>query len=123
MRRPDMAKLYANENFRRRIVEALREMGHDVLTTSEAGNANLAISDDEVLNFAIGAERIILTFNRKDFIRLHRLYPTHLGIIVCTEDNDYFALASRIHEAILTSSGDLTSQLIRVNRPNLSDLF
>jgi hypothetical protein len=47
-----MAKLYANENFRRKVVEALRELGHDVLTSFEAGNANLSIPDDAVLDFA-----------------------------------------------------------------------
>ena len=38
-----MAHLYANENFPRKVVEFLREMGHDVLTTFEAGNAGQAI--------------------------------------------------------------------------------
>jgi hypothetical protein len=31
-----MASFYANENFPRRTVEALRALGHDVLTTKEA---------------------------------------------------------------------------------------
>jgi hypothetical protein len=30
-----MARLYTNENFRRKIVNALREFGHDVLTSFE----------------------------------------------------------------------------------------
>ncbi len=77
-----MARLYTNENFRRRIVEALKELGHDVLTAFEAGNANLSISDDKVLDFARLHNRIVLTFNRKDFVRLHNQNPTHCGIIV-----------------------------------------
>jgi predicted nuclease of predicted toxin-antitoxin system len=114
-----MARLYGNENFRRRIVETLRELGHDVLTSFEAGNANLGIPDDEVLDFARSDNRIVLTFNRKDFIRLHYQNPIHPGIIVCTDDRDNIALANRIHEAIVLS--DTTkNQLIRVNRPNIS---
>jgi predicted nuclease of predicted toxin-antitoxin system len=113
-----MAKLYANENFRRRIVEALRELGHDVLTSFEAGNANLSIPDDEVLDFARANNRIVLTFNRKDFIRLHFQNPIHPGIIVCTDDKDNIGLTNRIHETILSFNGDTTNQLIRVNRPN-----
>jgi hypothetical protein len=43
----------------------------------------------------------------------------HAGIIVCTEDSDFQALAARIHEAISIKGGDLEGQLIRVNRPNI----
>ena len=114
-----MAKLYTNENFRRRVVEALRELGHDVLTSFEAGNANLSIPDDQVLDFARSSNRIVVTFNRKDFMRLHNQNSNHSGIIVCTEDNDNIGLARRIHEAILSCDGNTENQLIRVNRPNL----
>ncbi len=34
-----MARLYANENFPRQVVIILRDLGHDVLTVQEAGNA------------------------------------------------------------------------------------
>ena len=47
-----MARLYADENFRRSVVDLLRAMGHDVLTAFEAGQANQKISDEEVLQFA-----------------------------------------------------------------------
>jgi hypothetical protein len=114
-----MARLYTNENFRRRIVETLRELGHDVLTSFEAGNANLSISDDKVVEFAHSEKRIVLTFNRKDFIRIHNQNPVHHGIVVCTEDSDNLALAQRIHEAILAMNDLTENQLIRVNRVNL----
>ncbi len=113
-----MASLYTNENFRRRIVQALRELGHDVLTAFEAGNANLSISDDKVLEFAHDNNRIILTFNGKDFIRLHNQNPNHAGIIVCTEDADHIALAQRIHEAIIFPDDNFENRLVRVNRPH-----
>jgi len=35
-----MARFYSNENFERQAVEELRALGHDVLTSAEAGNAN-----------------------------------------------------------------------------------
>lgn len=114
-----MARLYTNENFRKRIVEILREFGHDVLTSFEAENANLSIPDDKVLDFATENERIVLTFNRKDFIQLHNQSIIHSGIIVCTEDKDNMALAQRIHNEILLLNGDCNNQLIRVNRPNV----
>ncbi len=114
-----MARLYKNENFRKRIVEILREMGYDVLTSFEAENANLSIPDDKVLEFTYENNRIVLTFNRKDFIQLHNQNPTHSGIIVCTEDKDNVALAQRIHNEILSLKDETNNQLIRVNRPNI----
>ena len=114
-----MARLYTNENLRRRIVEELRALGHDVLTSFEAGNANLGIPDDEVLNFARLNNRIVVTFNRKDFIQLHKENPNHSGIVVCTEDKDYAGLAKRIDDAIKTLDNNTKNQLIRINRPNL----
>jgi predicted nuclease of predicted toxin-antitoxin system len=56
-----MACLYADEQFPYQVVEHLRDLGHDVLTVQEAGNANLKIPDDEVLAFASSNERVILT--------------------------------------------------------------
>ena len=97
----------------------LRELGHDVLTSFEAGNANLSIPDDAVLDFARLNNRIVLTFNRKDFIKLHNQNPFHPGVIVCTEDKDNTALAHRIHDVLMSLNGETENQLIRVNRPNL----
>jgi len=111
-----MAQLYANENFPLPVVEELRQLGHDVLTTYESGRAGIAIPDDEVLAFSVAEKRVLLTINRKHFIRLHRQKPNHTGIIVCTFDLNFAALARRIHDALVTQS-DLIGQLIRINRP------
>ena len=46
-----MEKLYVNENFPLPVVFLLREFGHDVLTSLDAGKANLAIPDEEVLKY------------------------------------------------------------------------
>lgn len=105
-----MARLYSNENFPRQAVEALRLWGHDVLTVLEAGHAEQAISDAEVLAFATRENRLVLTLNRKHFIRLHQETPTHAGIIVCTFDPDFTAQAQRIH-ALLQAHPDVSNLL------------
>ena len=112
-----MARLYSNENFPLPVVQELRNLGHDVLTVREAGKADQAIPDDEVLAFAAAESRVVLTLNRRDFIHLHAAQPNHGGIIVCTYDADFIGQqAQRIHEAIKVES-TLEGQLFRVNRP------
>ena len=111
-----MARLYADEQFPRRVVELLRDLCHDVLTVQEAVKANLQIPDEEVLAFAVNEERAILTLNRNDFFRLHRLQPEHFGIIACKDDRDRERMATRINETI-SAEETLTGKLIRVNRP------
>ena len=110
-----IARLYANENFPLPVVAALREQGHDVLTTVNAGKSNIGIPDDEVLRFAIESGRAVITHNRQDFIRLHRLNPDHEGIIVCTDNPDFPALAAKVH-ARLQAMESLKGQLVRINR-------
>jgi len=59
-----VADFYADENFRYPVVEALRRLGHDVLTCQEAGRADQGIGDDVVLADARAQGRIVLTQNR-----------------------------------------------------------
>lgn len=113
-----MAHIYANENFYYAVVEILQQLGHNVLTTKEAGKDNKRIPDEEVLAFAMAEKRIVVTFNYNHFKRLHRFFPDHFGIIICTEDKDYYALAHRIDEAIAARAGNLEKQLVRINLPN-----
>jgi hypothetical protein len=111
-----MASLYANENFPFQVVQALRVLGHDVLTTMEAGNANQSTPDEEVLAFATQNQRALLSLNKRDFIRLYLKNPDHAGIIICTQDADVTGQAERIHEAI-NSERWLAGKLICINRP------
>ena len=111
-----MARLYSNENFPLPVVEELRNLGHDVVTSSESARAGQGIPDDQVLQFAVETSRIVVTFNRLHFIRLHSHYPNHFGIIVCTYDPDFKALAGRIDQE-LKSKLDFAKQLARINRP------
>ncbi|MHB2015674.1 MAG: DUF5615 family PIN-like protein [Candidatus Xenobia bacterium] len=112
-----MARLYANENFPFTVVVALRALGHDVLTTLDAGQAGQAIPDEAVLDFAAREGRAILTLNRRHFIRLHQLRPGHARMIVCTYDPDATGQAGRIDQATRQSS-DLPGRLLRINRPS-----
>jgi predicted nuclease of predicted toxin-antitoxin system len=109
------ARLYSNENFPLPVVEALRRLGHDVLTTHDTGKSNAGVPDEEVLRYAAENGRAVLTHNRQDFIRLHRQNPGHAGIIVCTDNPDFPALAARVH-AELQKLDSLAGQLVRVNR-------
>jgi hypothetical protein len=112
-----MARIYSNENFPQPIVEELRRLGHDVLTTHEAGNSGQAIPDEDVLAYAVSEARAIVTLNRKHFVRLHQRSPKHCGILVCTFDADFIALARRIH-TLLEAQNSLADLLLRVNRPD-----
>lgn len=111
-----MARLYANENFPLLVVEELRGLGHDVLTSYESGQAGQAIPDEGVLAFAVAEGRILMTLKRKHFVPLHMVRPGHGGIIVCTFDPNFGALAQRIHAA-LVAQPQMAGQLVRINRP------
>jgi len=111
-----MAAFYANENFPLPVVQALRRYGHDVLTTAEAGEAGRAVTDAAVLAFATEHSRVVVTLNRRDFIRLHQTNAAHAGIVVCTQDPDVLGQAERIDRAIADVAAP-AGQLIRVNQP------
>src|SRR4051812_14250266 len=108
-----MAQFYADENFDFPVVERLRVLGHDVLTVQEAGEQGG--HDDHVLATATAASRIVLTFDRRDFSRLHKNSPAHAGIITCTWDADSDALASRIDNTVATA-GSLAGQHLRIKK-------
>lgn len=110
-----MARLYSNENFPLPVVQALRRLGHDVVTTRDAGKSDRAIPDPEVLAYAHSENRAVLTLNRKDFIALHNRSSEHSGIVVCTVDIAFEDQAARIHQTI-EAAGELAGKILRVNR-------
>ena len=111
-----MASLYTNENFPYPSVEVLRRLGHVVLTVQETGKASQATGDAEVMAVARTHRAAVVTLNRRHFIRLHQQSADHFGVIVCTFDPDFEALAGRIH-AVIESNQPLDGKLLRVNRP------
>ena len=99
------------------MVVELRQLGYNVLTSYEAGQANQGIPDDEVLSFALKQNLIVITLNRDDFLRLHRSGIEHFGIVICKEDRDYYGQAETLHN-YLQSQGSLTNRLLRVKKQN-----
>jgi hypothetical protein len=106
-------KLFADEDFDHRVVARLRTFGHDVVTVMDAGRRGVA--DEDQLAYATAEGRALLTFNRSDFHALHRRQTAHAGIITCTRDADFEALATRVHVAIVGRS-ELSGELIRIVR-------
>lgn len=115
-----MASFYADETFRYPVVEALRLLGHDVLTCLEAGRAGQGIEDALLLADATAFGRILFTENRRHFIRLHQSGQAHNGIVVCTFDRDSVAFARRIDTAVAAEPPG-GRWLARVNRPHQSE--
>lgn len=113
-----MTKFYANENFPLDLVQELRALGYDVLTSYEAGQANQSISDEQVLNFAHEQERVVITLNREDFISLHKQGQQHSGIIICKEDRDYKSQSQKISEFLIKNTQPLRYRLIRIKKQN-----
>ncbi len=112
-----MSQLYADEDFPYPVVERLRQLGHDVLTTIQAGRANQGIGDEDQLTYATSLGRAILTRNRRHYIRLHKRSPDHTGIVSITDDPDFDGQAQRIDDALARLS-PLARRHVRVNRPN-----
>ena len=113
-----MARFYSNENFPLQCVEELRRLGHDVLTSFEAGNANRAVPDEEVLSFAAQESRILLTQNRRHFLTLHiRKVVEHAGIIICTFDPNSRRFAESVHRTVEQNEA-MKGNLFRVVRPS-----
>lgn len=110
-----MSPLFSDENMDLPVITELRRLGCDVLTALEAGRANRGIPDPDQLAYATSLGRAVLTFDRRDFRRLHTLIPTHAGIITCTRDHDRIALAQRIFKRISAQSS-LARQLVRVTK-------
>jgi len=108
-----MARLFADEDFSFPVIEALRQLGHDVLTVNDIGKANQRWPDDAVFFFTVAQGRALLTKNRRHFYRLHQDCPAHAGIIACTEDPNFADAAKRIHEAI-TKTPSLAGKFIRI---------
>lgn len=71
------------------MVKMLRILGHTVITSYDAGQANQSIPDNVVLDYATRNNLAIITFNRDDFIELHNTSIQHLGIIICKTDRNY----------------------------------
>src|SRR5262249_38033727 len=110
-----MSQLFIDEDIPRPIALMLRQFGHDVVTTEDAGRKSAG--DPSQLAYAASIGRIIITHNMKDYKRLHRHVPGHSGIIASTrEDTNHAGVAQRIHQRLIAEP-DMKGKLILVYRP------
>src|SRR4051794_21641453 len=105
-----MASLLADEQVPLPVVRNLRTRGHNLVTAQDAGWSGAA--DADVLAAATASGRAVLTQDR-DYIKLHKTGVAHAGIVWTSDDQDFDALADRIHAA-LAAHPDLTGLLVRV---------
>ncbi|MCC5896478.1 MAG: DUF5615 family PIN-like protein [Phormidium sp. BM_Day4_Bin.17] len=110
---------YSDENIPLILVDKLRDYGHDILTCYDVGQANRAISDSQVLEFATAANRAVITLNRQDFIHLHRENMTHAGIIICKTDRNHVSQARHLHESIfqIKTLHNRLFRILKINQP------
>jgi len=100
------------------LVRQLRQLGYDVLTSYDAGQANQAIEDEKVLAFAHERQRAVITLNREDFITLHKQGREHSGILIAREDRDYQGQVAMLNEFLSTDAQPLKGRLIRIKKQN-----
>jgi Domain of unknown function (DUF5615) len=105
--------LYADEDFALPVVVDLRRMGHDVVTAQQDGRTSTP--DADLLARAHALCRAVLTYNRRDFERLHRQGHEHSGILSAKRDGNFAALAARIDGVLAGKSAG--RWCLRVNRP------
>lgn len=81
----DPIRLYLDEDtISRALIQALRARNVDVFTAQEADR--IGFSDLAQLTYAASLNRVIFTFNTRDYVQLHKAYVHegryHAGIIV-----------------------------------------
>lgn len=85
---PEPPRLHLNEHLSPRLASQLHKHGFDV-TTSQSAKL-LSQSDEQQLAYAAKQQRALVTFNVKDFTRLHQQYlahsQEHWGIIFSTPE-------------------------------------
>ncbi len=91
-------KFYLDEHMPKAVATALARRGVDVETTASAGM--LGASDEEQLEFASSAGRVIVTHDA-DFLRLHNTGLKHAGIVFCTR---WFSIGDYVRGLMLIFS-------------------
>ena len=108
-----MSKFYADENIRIQMVQEMRSKGLDVQTSPEANNDG--ITDPEQLDYATSQNRIILTDNRRDFIKLHNEGKEHSGIFSYKPQSLSIEQATARTHYISEQVPDMQNAHIRIN--------
>lgn len=95
------------------MVKMLRVLKYKLITSYEVGQANQGIPDNEVLNYATDNNLAVITFNRDDFIELHKSGFQHSGSIICKTDRDHQRQINFLHE-YLQNQNSLSNRSIRI---------
>jgi len=107
-------KLYLDEDVHTFIAHALRLRGWDVLTTQEAERRGA--DDLDQVNFATSRGRAILSYNVRDFTRLHYELigsgRTHAGILAATQDDPRRNLRALFNLLNVVSEEAVRGQLV-----------
>jgi hypothetical protein len=102
-------RLYLDEDsMDRALVQALRARGLDVETAYEAGT--IAQSDESQLRHAAEQRRVLVTYNARDFCRLHREFllrnEGHMGVVISDQSHSVGEALRRL----LRLSGALSAE-------------
>lgn len=85
----------------RRIAPTLRELGHDVRAVNEERSLD-GYTDEEILALAFAEDRILITFNARDFARISREWAevgrSHAGcaILVAIDHGEFGVILRRL---------------------------
>jgi len=109
-------RLYVDEDaVERGLVQGLRNAGLDVMTTADSNR--LSFPDEEQLIWATEQGRVIYSFNRRDFNRLHSIFlaegRSHAGIILAQQQR--YSVGSQLRGILrlmaVKSAEDMINQL------------
>jgi predicted nuclease of predicted toxin-antitoxin system len=110
------AKLLLDENISPKVAEKLaHEDGIDACHVRDRGL--LAATDHEVLECAFNEDRVLVTSNVRDFLKLARARKVHPGIIMLEDGalpRDEQLRTVRVALATLSEVGDLTNKVVWV---------
>ena len=107
-----MARFYLDEDIPPDVVPILVHYNQEVVHVVESGNRSL--SDPEHLLIAARSERILVTYNRRDFRQLHQFWTAlnvwgnlgqrHAGILTCWGQVPKIQWAILVHDFVSRGS-------------------
>jgi len=107
-------KLYLDEHLSPLLARMLRERGIDCLTAIETGN--LGQSDEEQLTYAASQGRVLLTFDREDFLSLATQWTErgrpHAGLILSRQGSASELLRPLLRLIALRGKDDLHDHIL-----------